>query len=303
MILKRLLYICIALISTLSFAQTEIAIQADTNLAWIGDVINISLKVETNEKIIWPELEEAIAPLELQKVNSIDSSFVRGKEVYSQNFTVQQFDTGRFVLPNLPFITTSGDTFYSDSLTFAFIAVPLDTTNAVFDIKTPVAVPFNFEEAKPYIYGFIGLIALIILLYYLIQKINKRDKTIEEVIELIPCEIEAMDALKNLEADGLCDKGLVKEHYVRLTEILRNYFDRQYTIDTLESTTDETIDLLKASKVDKGIIEKVSTLLVEADLVKFAKSNPDHRINASFMTHSYDIVNDCHQMKKEEEDA
>ena len=303
MILKRLLYICIALISYMSFAQTEISIQADTNLAWIGDVININLKVKTNEQIIWPELQEAIAPLELQKVNSIDSSFVRGTEIYAQSFAVQQFDTGRFVLPSLPFITTSGDTFYSDSLTFAFLAVPLDTTNAVFDIKAPVAVPFNFEEAKPYIYGFIGLIALIALLYYLIQKINNRDKTIEEVIELIPCEIEAIDALKNLEADGLCEKGLVKEHYVRLTEILRNYFDREYTIDTLESTTDETIDLLKASKVDKVLIEQVSTLLVEADLVKFAKSNPDHRINASFMTKSYDIVTDCHQMKKEEEDV
>ena len=303
MILKRLLYICIALISSLSYAQTEISIQADTNLAWIGDVINISLKVETNEQIIWPELVEAIAPLELQKINLIDSSFVRGKEIYSQNFTVQQFDTGVFVLPSLPFIATNGDTFYSDSLAFAFLAVPLDTTNAVFDIKSPVAVPFNFEEAKPFIYGFIGLIALIILLYYLIQKINKRDKTIEEVIELIPCEIEAMDALTNLEADGLCEKGLVKEHYVRLTEILRNYFDREYSIDTLESTTDETIDLLKASKVDKEIIEQVSTLLVEADLVKFAKSNPDNRINSNFMSKSYSIVEDCHQLKKEDEDV
>jgi len=303
MILKRLLYICIALISSMSFAQTEISIQADTNLAWIGDVINITLKVETDEQIIWPELEEGIAPLELQKVNSIDSSFVRGKEVYTQSFAVQQFDTGLFVLSCLPFITTNGDTFYSDSLAFAFLAVPLDTTNAVFDIKVPVAVPFNFEEAKPYIYGFIGLIALIVLLYYLIQKINKRDKTIEEVIELIPCEIEAMDSLKNLESDGLCEKGLVKEHYVRLTEILRNYFDREYAIDTLESTTDETLDLLKESKVDKVIIEQISTLLIEADLVKFAKSNPDNRTNTSFMNHSYDIVNDCHQMKKEEEDV
>jgi hypothetical protein len=303
MILKRLLYIFIALISSLSFAQTEISIQADTNLAWIGGVININLKVETNEQIIWPELEEAIAPLELQKVNSIDSSFVRGKEIYAQSFAVQQFDTGLFVLPSLPFITISGDTFYSDSLAFAFLAVLLDTTNAVFDIKAPVAVPFNFEEAKPYIYGFIGLIALIILLYYLIRKINKSDKTLEEVIELIPCEIEAIDALKNLESDGLCEKDLVKEHWVRLTEILRNYFDRAYAIDTLESTTDETLDLLKESKVDKVIIEQISILLVEADLVKFAKSTPDNRTNASFMSKSYSIVEDCHQMKKEEEDV
>lgn len=301
--MKRLLYIGVAIISTLSLAQTEVTIQADTNLALIGDVINISLKVETNEQIIWPELDEVIEPFELQKINSIDSSFVKGKDLYVQNFTIQHFDTGLFVLPSLLFISNHGDTFLSDSLAFAYLAVPLDTTNAIFDIKPPVPVPFNFEEAKPFIYGFIALIAVIILLYYLIKKINKRDKKIEEIIELIPCEIEALDALKHLEAEGLCDKGLVKEHYVCLTEILRNYFDREYGIDTLESTTDETIDLLKMSKVDNIIIEQISSLLVEADLVKFAKSNPDHRINASFMTKSYEIVKDCHQMKKEEEDV
>ena len=297
--MKRLLFLFITSISSLSIAQTEISIYADTNLAWIGDVITVNLKVETNEQIIWPEIEDAIAPLELQKVNSIDSSFVRGKVIYTHNFAVQQFDTGIFVFPSLPFITNNGDTFYSDSLAFSFLAVPLDTTNAVFDIKAPVAVPFNFEEALPYIYGFIGLLTLITLLYYLIRKINKKEKTIEEVIELIPCEIEAMDALKNLEEDGLCEKGLVKEHYVRLTEILRNYFDREYEIDTLESTTDETLNLLTESKVDKVIIEKITNLLIEADLVKFAKSNPENRINADFMSKSYSIVEDCHQMKRE----
>ena len=297
--MKRLLFLFITSISSLSIAQTEISIYADTNLAWIGDVITVNLKVETNEQIIWPEIEDAIAPLELQKVNSIDSSFVRGKVIYTHNFAVQQFDTGIFVFPSLPFITNNEDTFYSDSLAFSFLAVPLDTTNAVFDIKAPVAVPFNFEEAIPYIYGFIGLLTLITLLYYLIRKINKKEKTIEEVIELIPCKIEAMDALKNLEEDGLCEKGLVKEHYVRLTEILRNYFDREYEIDTLESTTDETLNLLTESKVDKVIIKKIANLLIEADLVKFAKSNPENRINADFMSKSYSIVEDCHQMKRE----
>lgn len=301
--MKRLLFLCVAIISTLSLAQTEVSIQVDTNLALIGDIININIKVETNEHIIWPEFDQVIEPFELQKINSIDSTFDKGKDVFIQNFTIQHFDTGLFILPSLPFISSHGDTFLSDSIAFAYVAVPLDTTNAIFDIKSPVPVPFNFEEAKPFIYGLIAIIILIILLYYIIKKINTRNKNIEEVIEIIPCEIEAIDALKHLEAEGLCDKGLVKEHYVRLTEILRNYFDREYGIDTLESTTDETIDLLKMSKVDNIIIKQISSLLVEADLVKFAKSNPDHRINASFMTKSYEIVKDCHQMKKEEEDV
>jgi hypothetical protein len=284
----------------LSIAQTEVSIQADTNQALIGDIINVTLNVQSNENIIWPEFKDVITPLELQQVNSIDSTKLRGLNSYTQNLSIQQFDTGRVVFPSLPFITANGDTFYSDSLAFTFLEVPLDTTNAVFDIKEPVAVPFNFEEAKPYIYSSIGLILLILLLYYLIRKINTREKRTEEVVELIPCEVEALNALKTLEREGLCEKGLIKEHYVRLTEILRNYFDREFEIETLESTTDETLILLEESKVDKLLLEQISTLLEEADLVKFAKSNPDSKINASFMTKSYRIIEDCHQMKKEE---
>ena len=301
--MERFIYILALFISVFTYAQTEVKIEADTNQALIGDVINVNLQVHSSEQILWPDIEEAIRPLELQNISSIDSSFSRSKNLYSQNITVQQFDTGNFVLPQLPFVSLEGDTFYSDSLAFSFLAVPLDTTNAVFDIKEPKKVPFNFSEAKPYIYGFIGLILLVVLLYYLIRRFNKKDEAIEEIVEHIPCEIEAINALKNLESQALCEKGLVKEHYIQLTEILRRYFDREYTIDTLESTTDEILELLKGVKLDKVLLKEISKLLTEADLVKFAKNVPDIKANAVFMSKSYTIVEDCHKMKEGGQDV
>jgi len=302
--LNRFLHIVALFISAFTIAQTEVKISADTNQAFIGDIINVNLQVHSSEQILWPDIEEAIAPLEVQKLGSIDSSSVKRKNVYHQNLAVQQFDTGHFVLPQLPFVSLQGDTFYSDSLAFSFLAVPLDTTNAIFDIKEPEKVPFNFTEAKPYIYGFIALIALIALLYYLIRRFNKKDETTEEeVIELIPCEIEAISALNNLESQALCENGLVKEHYVQLTEILRRYFDREYEIDTLESTTDEIIEILSTMKLDSVLVNDISDLLTEADFVKFAKSKPDNKTNGVFMRKSYAIVEDCHKMKEEEQDV
>ena len=297
--MERYLYILTLFISVFTHAQTEVKIEADTNKALIGDVINVNIQVHSSEQILWPDIEEVIAPLELQNVTSIDSSFTKSKNLYIQNITVQQFDTGNFVLPQLPFVSADGDTFYSDSLFFSFLNVPLDTTNAVFDIKEPKEVPFNFDEAKPYIFGFISFTLLFFLLYYLIRRFNKNDETIEDVVELIPCEIEAINALKNLESQCLCEKGLVKEHYVQLTEILRRYFDREYEIDTLESTTDEILKLLKGVKLDKTLIKDISELLTEADLVKFAKNMPDTKANNALMNKSYTIVEDCHKMKEE----
>ena len=301
--MKRYLYIFALLISFFSIAQTQVKISSDTNQVYIGDIINVNIQVRSKEEILWPDIEEVISPLEIQNLSSIDSSFVNNQYVYSQNLSVQQFDTGLVVLPQLPFVGFENDTFYSDSLYFTFLAVQLDTTNAIFDIKSPKKVPFNFAEAKPYIYGFFGFILLSLLVYYLIQRFKKKDAAIEEVVELIPCEIEAINALKELESQCLCEKGLVKDHYVQLTTILRRYFDREYEIDTLESTTDETIDVLINLKLDSKLVDDISNLLTEADYVKFAKSKPDTKTNNAFIRKSYSIVEDCHKLKEEVQDV
>jgi len=297
--LKRFLYILTFLFSALTFAQTEIYVSADTNQALIGDIIRINVKVNNANDIFWPNIEEEIKPLELQLSSSIDTLTKNGSSTYIQGFTIQSFDTGRFVLPSLEFINTEGDTFYSDSLSFAFLSVALDTTKAVYDIKAPVAVPFNFEEAKPYIYGLLALIALIIIIYSLIQKMSGKTILKEDIAIVIPCEVTAIKALKKLQRAKLCDKGEVKEHYVRLTEILRTYFDEEFSIETLESTSDETIELLKTANVETVLLDQITALLTEADLVKFAKSNPDSRTNDIFMKQSFIFIKDCRKMKEE----
>ena len=301
--MKRYLYIFVLLISFFSLAQTEVKISSDTNQVYIGDIINVNIQVLSTEQILWPDIKEVISTLEIQNSSSIDSSVVKSRNMYSQDIAIQQFDTGNYVLPQLPFMNFKGDTFYSDSLFFSFLAVPLDTTNAIFDIKSPKKVPFNFAEAKPYIYGLFGFILLSLLVYYLIRRFKKKDTDIEEVVELIPCEIEAINALKNLESQSLCEKGFVKDHYVQLTTILRRYFDREYDIDTLESTTDETVEALTMLKLDAKLVSCISELLTKADYVKFAKSKPDTKTNNAFMRKSYSIVEDCHKLKEEVQDV
>ena len=102
--MKRYLYIFVLLISIFSFAQTEVKISSDTNQVFIGDIINLNILVNSSEQILWPDIEEVISPLEIQNLSSIDSSFVNNQYEYSQNLSVQQFDTGLVVLPQLPFV-------------------------------------------------------------------------------------------------------------------------------------------------------------------------------------------------------
>lgn len=301
--MNRLLYIFVFLCANLVIAQTEISIKTDTNYVFIGDIINIDLAVQSNDKLIWPEIETLIAPLEVQSLEDIDTLRTENATIYRQRVAVQSFDTGRFVLPSLAFTSLGGDTFYSDSIAMVFLEVPLDTTNAIFDIKQPREVPFNFSEAQPYIWGGLALLLLFILIFFLIKKFSNKTAEKVEKIMLIPCEIEANEALKQLELKEYITKGLVKAHYVELTEILRHYFDREFELDTLESTTDETMALLKEARLEPKLQQQIGDLLVEADLVKFAKSSPDSRTSNNYMTKSFDIVENCHKMKTEVKDV
>jgi|TARA_B110000967_G_scaffold99360_1_gene102069 hypothetical protein len=289
--------------ANLAVAQTEITIQTDTDYVFIGDIINVDLAIESNEQLIWPDISALIAPLEIQSLGKIDTLKTGNISLYHQRLSIQSFDTVSFVLPSLAFISLAEDTFYSDSIAMAFLEVPLDTTNAIFDIKEPREVPFNFAEAQPYIWSGLAFLLLLGFILFLFKKLsNKTSKKRKEII-LIPCEIEASEALKQLESKDYITNGLVKSHYVELTEILRHYFDREFEIDTLESTTEETIELLKEKELDRILIEQISTLLVEADLVKFAKSSPDSRTSNNYMTKSFEIVENCHKMKTEVKDV
>jgi hypothetical protein len=284
-------------------AQTKITVATDTNFVFIGDVINLDLLVQSNDPLIWPDLEESLVPLEIQDFGKIDTSLNASSTLYKQRIAIQSFDTGRFVLPSLAFTSLKGDTFFSDSLAIAFLEVPLDTTNAIFDIKQPRQVPFNFAEAQPYIWGSLALLLLLALILYLVKKFSKKSSIKEEEIILIPCEIEAEEALTKLQAKEYISKGLVKIHYVELTEILRRYFDREFEIDSLESTTEETLALLKNTKLAPKFILSINELLEEADLVKFAKSNPDERTSNNYMKFSFTIIENCHKTKMEVKDV
>ena len=304
--MNRFSYIYILLLSSFAVAQTTVNVTVDTNKVLVGDVIQLDVNVQTNEPILWPDIMGLINPVEVQQLGTIDSMSRLGKDTYRQNISIQHFDTGTFVLPQIPFVNFDGDTFYSDSIIkISFIPVVLDTANTVFDIKEPKHVPFNFSEAKPFIYGSLIFLLIILLGYYLIQRFKQKIslEEEEEIIEQIPCDEEAIQALKNLESKALCEKGAVKIHYVQLTEILRRYFDRAYDIDTLESTTDEIIDYLKDLNVDASLLTEIMELLNEADFVKFAKSSPDKSTNDRFMHSSYRIVEECQKMNEEVQDV
>lgn len=81
--------------------------------------------------------------------------------------------------------------------------------------------------------------------------------------------------LRALLALGLPERGLVKEFYVLLSEIVKKILEAGCCIQTAEHTTSEIVDSLhRESNLDSAAVKLVESFLLRCDMVKFAKYIP-----------------------------
>lgn len=139
----------------------------------------------------------------------------------------------------------------------------------------------------------LGLTALGIVLVYLGYRwLKKRQNPpvsppIQENLET-PLE-KALRALQALQDQKFIEKGLLKEHYIGLTEILKHYFETRYEVSLLDQTTEETLRLLGRFLQDQQC-RRIQHVLMESDLIKFAKWTPSLQEHEALFNKVKDIL-------------
>jgi hypothetical protein len=85
-----------------------------------------------------------------------------------------------------------------------------------------------------------------------------------------------------------------------LTEILRLYLENRFSVNSLELTTDETLTMLLHSGFKKGKdFELLKNILEEADMVKFAKYNPEVSDNETCFQEAWNFVDNTKHIVNE----
>jgi hypothetical protein len=83
----------------------------------------------------------------------------------------------------------------------------------------------------------------------------------------------AFEELFDVRHAGLVAEGRLAEHFDRVSDTVRKYLGARYGFDGLESTTRETLGVLR--KLTPAVpLEAIENFLRQADLVKFAKTTP-----------------------------
>jgi len=147
-----------------------------------------------------------------------------------------------------------------------------DTGADYYDVRKPEELPVRSWRL---VYAL--LVALLVgLLAYAVMRYLNRPKVVAAAPEkpLEPAHVRARQALDALAKQNLPARGRVKEHYFRLSEIIRGYLGELYAFDALESTTPELLEALRTRNTPGLPMEALVDFANQSDFVRYAKQEP-----------------------------
>ena len=268
----------------------------DSTKFLIGDWVTVHLDVEhlPGVRLLRPALPDSIPGFELVKA---DTGAIRqnGQAVLeTYTFTLAAFDSGAQVIPPIAVrYRTAGDTSVrsaaTDPIAVFVKGIAVDTSKEFRDIKSPLSVPIGFWDIFPYLVALIVLAGIIWLVSY-IRKRRARGEPIIPEAPPRPAHELALEALRALGSENLWQRGRVKEYHTTLTDIVRTYIERKFGVIAMEMTSDEILASPDIRALEKPLTGKLQTMLVRADLVKFAKYQPLANENEESLTFAVGFV-------------
>jgi len=303
-LMKRLiiLLILILILRPAIYGQEfKVTASFDTSKIYIGDQIDFTISIDQPAEIVatLPLLRDTLTKnIEILAGPVIDTASNQdGRITIIEKYLITSFDSGYYQVP--PVYAEVKDEgglkrFYSDYSQLEVMRVriaPADTTAKIYDIIDPYRAPLTIGEIFPWLLLAALSGALIWAAIRYLPRLKKDKPGVVTIINPDPAHVIALHALEKLREEQLWQKGEVKSYYTKLTEILRQYLENRYSVFSLELTTYETLEaLLKTGfKKDKSY-NKLKSVLCGADLVKFAKYNPDAVENDLHFQDSWDFV-------------
>jgi hypothetical protein len=208
---------------------------------------------------------------------------------FTQDFTIANFDTGSYTFPpSIAFFNS--DKLFSNSLEFTIELDEIDEKAFIKNIKPIKEVSIVWYEYLIYFIKKYGWWILIILVFifagiHLYKKFYK--KKINSIsIPRIPLEVTLLESLKNIKEKKDWENGRFKKYYSELSNVLWQFLEYRYSIQTFEKTSGEILESLKWSEIPNKYPSELSRFFEISDGVKFAKFNPLQKDNI----HSFELI-------------
>lgn len=302
----------------------------------VGDSFDYILEIDKDlvQALGLPDFSEQQldSPFELVEEFPVDTLYRDGRHLrLRKRYRLAAFDTGDVRLrPAITYYDKNieGDTIYApDTITLSiaryedldtllFLRADSMTMKVKVDsvltmeklrrrgVETQKDMPFRFREIQDYvIYGAIAAVLLALLVWLGIRAWRRWGGRLGRVLKPappLPPHVVANKALEELHNRKLWQNGKYKLYYTSLTSILRIYIAGRYEIGALEMTSDEILSALRSVEgiPAKSMID-LSAILRQADMVKFAKAEPDAEDNEQNYLRAYYFVEETRPFEAE----
>lgn len=301
-----LIFLLLSLIHSNLWSQ-KITVNArlDSTVLWIGNQAHLTFEIsqQRNQKVRVPIFTDSIIggldlvePVKIDTLKSQD-----GHIIVEQHYLVTAFKDSLLYIPPFPFVI-NGDTVWSKSLSLKVVQpFKIDTaSNTIADIKPVFEPKFNWWNLVFIILLVLVIHGILILLFVLYQKYFKKMPVLDqkEMNLMLPSYVVALNQLDKIKQEKPWQQGRSKEYHTELTDILREYIERVFNVNSMEMTSEEILDQLRNLRMEqKEAYSGLRQILQLADLVKFAKWNATSDEHELSLSNSYLFVN---QTKVEE---
>ena len=217
--------------------------------------------------------------VEMSRPRLVDSIVKNGREVLSYEIPVQSFDSGYYRLPEILYVS-GGDTARSAVLSLKVNPVAGLTAEDSIAPFSPVLAPEGFsvlDWVPDWLadWWWVILLAAIAVLAFIWAFRRVREKgTLIPPKPLPSPYTQALKRLDSLKERKLWEKGMEKEYFTDLTDILRVYLFRRFEINAMEMTSRQIMETLSERPEAKEKRSYMRNILNMADFVKFAKVRP-----------------------------
>lgn len=245
-----------------------------------------------------------------QLVNIFSSQLTKNAEIYNQDEIMQIIeasDQKMFIVDKTGIledfiVAGSVDTVFVQEFQKVKSAQALFTVYRIKDINEDLLnTPFTFSELWYYIKHYLSkywwvlvillLISAAIVYFFKYYKKGIKPQFIK-VPPKRPAHIIALEKLEIIRKEKIWSNGHIKEFYVQLTDVLREYIENRFDIYAVEMTTSEILDSISklGAICSESEIIKLQQVLYIADSVKFAKYIAMQNENDLSMKNAIDFV-------------
>jgi len=261
-------------------ASVSLESKVDKKEVTIGDPIHYSITATMPKgiKFSLPKWGSNLGKFEIQDYQITGSTEQENQIIRTIDYTIAAYEVGSYHIPpvEIQYKTIEGEQkkISAEGIDIKVKAVAPEDAAEIKDIKGPLEIKRSWSPyRKIFLWSTLALILMLLIgggiRYYRKKKIfQDREPELRRPAHEIACE-----ELKII-WDTFLENNLIKEFYLRLSEIIRHYFSRRYQINALEATTEELIWELKNQPLHWKHKSLISNFLGDCDLVKFAKYIP-----------------------------